>query len=86
MVNESGAFIPGLYAVGETRPPSTWSRHPQGRAAGEGEAPGTRAYYERVRELGLTKAFKERDAAFGDGIARVREPEIRDADGRLIDP
>ena len=49
-------------------------------------APGTAAYFERVKELGLTQAFKERDAAFGDGIARVREPEIRDEKGRLIDP
>jgi len=49
-------------------------------------APGTQAYYKRVQELGLTQAFKERDAAFGDSVARVREPEIRDEKGRLIDP
>jgi enoyl-CoA hydratase len=49
-------------------------------------APGTRAYYQRVKELGVTRAFKERDAAFGDGRARVRGPEIRDAQGRLVDP
>jgi enoyl-CoA hydratase len=49
-------------------------------------APGTRAYYQRVKELGVTRAFKQRDAAFGDGRARVRGPEIRDAEGRLVDP
>ncbi len=48
-------------------------------------APGTRAYYERVQQLGVTRAFKERDAAFGDGRARVRGPEVRDAKGRLVD-
>jgi enoyl-CoA hydratase len=49
-------------------------------------APGTRVYYERVKEMGVTKAFKARDAVFGDGRARVRGPEIRDANGRLVDP
>jgi enoyl-CoA hydratase len=49
-------------------------------------APGTRAYFERVKEFGVTRAFKERDALFGDGRARVRGPEIRDAQGRLVDP
>lgn len=48
-------------------------------------APGTSAYFDRVKELGLRQAFKERDAIFGDGIARVREPEIRDEQGRLIE-
>ncbi len=49
-------------------------------------APGTRVYYERVKQLGVTRAFKQRDAAFGDGRARVRGPEIRDDEGRLVDP
>jgi enoyl-CoA hydratase len=49
-------------------------------------APGTRAYFERVRERGLRDAFKLRDAEFGDGRARVRGPETRDAQGRLIEP
>jgi enoyl-CoA hydratase/carnithine racemase len=48
-------------------------------------APGTRAYYENVRKLGLTRGFKERDRVFGDGRARVEGPELRDADGRLIE-
>jgi enoyl-CoA hydratase len=43
-------------------------------------------YYERVKEMSVTKAFKARDAVFGDGRARVRGPEIRDANGRLVDP
>jgi enoyl-CoA hydratase len=49
-------------------------------------APGTKAYFERVGEHGLREAFKRRDAEFGDGRARVEGPEIRDADGRLVDP
>ncbi len=39
-------------------------------------APGTRAFFERVAEHGLRDAFKRRDAEFGDGRARVREPEV----------
>ncbi len=49
-------------------------------------APGTQAYFERVQKHGLADAFKRRDAEFGDGRARVRGPETRDAKGRLIDP
>jgi enoyl-CoA hydratase len=48
-------------------------------------APGTRAFKQNVKDKGLKAALKERDAAFGDGRARVRGAEIRDADGRLID-
>jgi len=48
-------------------------------------APGTRAYFKTVKEKGLRAAFRERDAQFGDGRARVDGPEIRDADGRLVD-
>jgi enoyl-CoA hydratase len=44
-------------------------------------APGTAEYRRRVRELGLRQALRERDGAFGDGRARVREPE-----GRLARP
>jgi enoyl-CoA hydratase len=39
-------------------------------------APGTQAYFQRVREHGLREAFKRRDAAFGDGRARVGAPEV----------
>lgn len=46
-------------------------------------APGTRAYFKAVAEKGLKGAFAERDAKFGDGRARVRGPEVRDAEGRL---
>jgi enoyl-CoA hydratase len=49
-------------------------------------APGTRAYFERVKQYGLRDAFKRRDAEFGDGRARVDGPEVRDAQGRLVDP
>jgi enoyl-CoA hydratase len=48
-------------------------------------APGTRAYYENAKKLGLARGFKERDRAFGDGRARVKGRERRDAQGRLID-
>ena len=48
-------------------------------------APGTKAYYERVKKMGVTKAFKERDALFGDGRTRVRGPDRRDDKGRLIE-
>ena len=40
-------------------------------------APGTAEYFRRVKELGLREAFKQRDADFGDGQAKVREPEQR---------
>jgi enoyl-CoA hydratase len=36
-------------------------------------------------EKGLRETFRERDAKFGDGRARVNGPEIRDAEGRLVD-
>jgi enoyl-CoA hydratase len=49
-------------------------------------APGTREYFKAVQEKGLKAAFRERDAKFGDGRARVNGPEIRDAEGRLVDP
>ena len=40
-------------------------------------APGTAEYFRRVKEHGLRDAFKRRDAEFGDGRARVDEPETR---------
>ena len=49
-------------------------------------APGTREFFRRVEEHGLREAFKQRDAQFGDGRARVEGAERRDAKGRLIDP
>ena len=49
-------------------------------------APGTRAYFQAVKEKGLRAAFRERDAGFGDGRARVNGPEIRDAQGRRVEP
>jgi enoyl-CoA hydratase len=49
-------------------------------------APGTRAYFEAVREKGLRQAFRERDARFGDSLVRVDGPEIRDERGHLVDP
>ena len=47
-------------------------------------APGTRAYYRDVAEMGLTAAIKHRDAPFGDGRARVNGPEQRDERGFLV--
>jgi enoyl-CoA hydratase len=49
-------------------------------------APGTRAYYDDVKEMGLTAALKHRDAPFGDGRARVEGVEVRDERGFLVDP
>ena len=40
---------------------------------------------ERVREKGLHGALRERDGKFGDGRVRVHGPELRDADGRLVE-
>jgi len=48
-------------------------------------ARGTEVFKENVREKGLKAALKERDRAFGDGRARVTGPELRDADGKLLD-
>jgi enoyl-CoA hydratase len=38
-----------------------------------------------AKEKGLKAALQGRDADFGDGRARVHGPEVRDADGRLVD-
>ncbi len=40
---------------------------------------------ERVREGGLHGALRGRDGKFGDGRVRVNGPEVRDANGRLVD-
>jgi enoyl-CoA hydratase len=45
-----------------------------------------RGWGKRVEEGGLGGAFLERDSKFGDGKARVNGPEIRDENGRLVDP
>ena len=50
------------------------------------QAPSARQFAQKVREAGLKAAFRDRDAGFGDGRARVRGPERRDTEGRLIDP
>ena len=38
----------------------------------------------RVAEKGLKDTLRERDGKFGDGMARVNGPELRDGEGRLI--
>ena len=48
-------------------------------------APGTQRFRRLAREKGLRTALQERDRQFGDGRARVDGPEIRDAEGRLLD-
>ncbi len=48
-------------------------------------APSAREFPKKVREQGLRATLQQRDAKFGDGRARVRGPEIRDAEGRLIE-
>ena len=44
-----------------------------------------RGFRQSVAEKGLKTTLRERDAKFGDGRARVRGPEKRDAEGRLIE-
>ncbi len=44
-----------------------------------------REYVASVKEKGLRETLRARDAKFGDGRARVRGPERRDAAGRLLD-
>ncbi len=44
-----------------------------------------RGFMQSVAEKGLKTTLRERDAKFGDGRARVRGPEKRDAEGRLIE-
>ncbi|MCX7380333.1 MAG: crotonase/enoyl-CoA hydratase family protein [Alphaproteobacteria bacterium] len=48
-------------------------------------APGTERFRRVAKEQGLRTALQERDRQFGDGRARVDGPEIRDAQGRLIE-
>lgn len=60
------------------------------RMASEGDARAHRAssvagFGKTMREKGLKEALIERDGKFGDGRARVRGPEIRDENGRLVD-
>ncbi len=60
------------------------------RMAAENDVRGhnTRAardYVASVKEKGLRETLRARDAKFGDGRARVRGPERRDAAGRLRD-
>ena len=60
------------------------------RMAAENDVRGhnTRAANEfrhSVKENGLKETLNARDAKFGDGRARVNGPELRDADGNLID-
>jgi len=43
-------------------------------------------YRQSVRDKGLKETFRARDAKFGDGRARVQGAELRDAQGRLLDP
>ena len=61
------------------------------RLAAENDARGhlaasAREFVRTSMEKGLKGALQERDAKFGDGRARVDGPELRDANGRLIDP
>lgn len=48
-------------------------------------APSAKQWVEDVKEVGLHQVLRQRDAKFGDGRARVRGPEIRDENGRLVD-
>ena len=61
------------------------------RLAAENDARGhlaasAREFVRTSMEKGLKGALEERDSKFGDGRARVQGPELRAAQGRLIDP
>lgn len=49
-------------------------------------APAARQMFKDLAANGIRETIAERDAPFGDGRARVEGPEIRDEDGRLVDP
>lgn len=49
-------------------------------------APAARQMFKDLATNGIRETIAERDAPFGDGRARVEGPEIRDEDGRLVDP
>jgi enoyl-CoA hydratase len=60
------------------------------RLACEGDVRGhntasARDFLRSFLDKGLRETFRERDAKFGDGRARVNGPEIRDDEGRLVD-
>ena len=59
--------------------------NPRNRAGDDirsGEA--TRTFDEDIAANGVSAAAKERDRRFGDGMARVRGRELRDANGNLL--
>jgi enoyl-CoA hydratase len=45
----------------------------------------TESFFSDIERDGLKVALKKRDGVFGDGRARVRGPEIRDAAGNLVE-
>ena len=47
-------------------------------------APAARQMFKDLGTKGVKQAVRDRDAAFGDGRARVSGPERRDAEGRLL--
>lgn len=47
-------------------------------------APAARQMFKDLGTKGVKQAVADRDAAFGDGRARVNGPERRDAEGRLL--
>lgn len=49
-------------------------------------APSAKQWVTDVKEMGLHEVLRQRDAKFGDGRARVNGPEVRDEQGRLVDP
>jgi enoyl-CoA hydratase len=60
------------------------------RLAAENDARGhtaraARQMFQDLGTKGVKQAVADRDAPFGDGRIRVDGPELRDADGRLLD-
>ena len=49
-------------------------------------APAARQTTRDLRDQGVSPTVHARDARFPDGVVHVDEPEIRDADGRFVEP
>ncbi|MEL7043176.1 MAG: crotonase/enoyl-CoA hydratase family protein [Pseudomonadota bacterium] len=49
------------------------------------QAASAKAFVKHARNVGLKQALQDRDTPFGDGRVRLRDPELRDENGNLVD-
>ncbi|MEM9375185.1 MAG: crotonase/enoyl-CoA hydratase family protein [Pseudomonadota bacterium] len=49
------------------------------------QATSAKAFVKHARNVGLKQALQDRDTPFGDGRVRLRDPELRDENGNLVD-